>query len=328
MRRIPMSRIVTVGERAAVQAHAERYKRFDEATVCGAVEPTDESLDELDTPVYDSLAHALRDDDVDGVDICGPGAAYDDSLNAALDAGIPIRCDPPFALNEAQFDRLVSGASNEKGWLMAYSPHRFSRLYSRLRSDVETGAIGTIGVARIKRTAPFGGPGWNTSYDGVTAATDHVEVLCSVLAHDIDVLDWTFGAVGRVFVRARSSERYDHAHAVLTFQDGGRATIETTWSKECTPSPRVNVEYSGNHGRLNFNEHDATSALQEKSKSLNVDPPEDDCRGRVLREFVTQIQDSEKPPSDITPINPSRVTIAVRQSIDEELPITISEDSL
>lgn len=310
-----------------MQAHAERYKRFGEVTVCGAVGPADEPLDDLDVPIYDSLAHALRDD-VDGVDICGPGAAYDDTLNAALDAGIPIRCDPPFALDETQFDRLVSGASNENGWLMAHSPHRFSRLYSRLRSDVETGAIGTIGVARIKRTAPFGGPGWNTSYDGVTAATDHVEALCSVLAHDIDVLDWTFGAVGRVFARARSSERYDHAHAVLTFQDGGRATIETTWSKECTPSPRVNVEYSGNNGRLSFDERDAATALREKSTPLNVDPPEDDCRGRLLREFITHIQGSEKPPSDITPINPSRVTIAVRQSVDQQLPITIAEESL
>ncbi|SIR75817.1 Predicted dehydrogenase [Haladaptatus litoreus] len=323
-----MSRIVTVGRRAAVQAHADRYKQFDKATVCGAVGSADESFDDLDAPVYDSIAHALRDDDVDGVDICGPGAAYDDTLNTALDAGIPIRCDPPFALDEAQFDRRVSGASNENGWLMAHSPHRFSRLYSRLRSDVETGAIGTIGVARIKRTVPFSGPGWNTSYDGITAATGHVEALCSVLAHDIDILDWTFGAVGRVFARARSSERYDHAHAVLTFQDGGRATIETTWSKKCTPSPCVNVEYSGNHGRLNFNERDASTALQEKSVPLNGDPPEDDCRGRLLQEFVTHIHDNEKPSSNITPINPSRVTIAVRRSVDEGLPITIAEESL
>ncbi|WP_227379443.1 Gfo/Idh/MocA family oxidoreductase [Haladaptatus halobius] len=323
-----MPRIVIVGERAAVQAHAERYKQFDGVTVSGAVEPSNKPFDNIDVPVYDSVVHALRDGDVNGVDICGPGAVYDDALNAALDAGLPTRCDPPFAFDDAQFDRLVAGASNANGWLMAYSPHRFSRLYNRLRSDVETGGIGTIGVARIKRTAPFGDPGWNTSYVGVTATVDHVDALCSVFAHDIDVLDWTFGTIGRVFARARSGEQYDHAHAVLTFQNGGRATIETTWSKASTPSPRVSVEYSGNHGRLTFSDRDASTALQEESKPLNVDPPEVDCRGRLLHEFTARIQGTEKPPSDITPNHPSRVTVAVRRSVDKGLPITIAEESL
>ncbi|MFB9809119.1 Gfo/Idh/MocA family protein [Haladaptatus pallidirubidus] len=323
-----MSRIVMVGGRAAVQTHANRYKRFDDATVCGIVGPANESFDNLDAPVYNSVVLALREGDVDGVDICGSGALHDDTLNAALDAGIPIRCDPPFALDAGQFNRFVSEKSNEDGWLMAHSPHRFSRLYSRLRSDIETGAIGTIGVARIKRTAPFDGPGWNTSYAGITDVTDHIEVLCSVLAHDIDVLEWTFGAIGRVFARARSGEQYDHAHAVLTFRNGGRATIETTWSKACTPSPRVDVEYSGNHGRLKFNERDASTALEETSKPLTVDPPHDDCRGRVLRKFVSHIQNDKKPSSSITPTTPSRVTVAVRQSIDEGRPITIGEESL
>lgn len=316
-----MRRIVIVGRKTAVQAHAERYACFDDAAITGVVERGGKV--DIDAPGYDSLATALDAHKVDAVDVCGPGAASTDALDTALKAGIPVRCDPPFALDERRFDRLVSRASNTSGWLMAHSPHRFSRLYERLRSSVETGGIGAIGVARIKRTAPFDGPGWNVSYTGID--TTHENTLCAILAHDFDVLDWTFGTVDRVFVRKRSGGRYDHVHALLSFRNGGRATIETTWGNDVTPSPRVEVEYSGNHGRIDFSERDASTALRGEECSLTVDPIEDDCRGRLLRTFVDRLRGVERPPSDVAPESASQIAIAARRSIDKRVPVSLTE---
>ncbi|WP_224450288.1 Gfo/Idh/MocA family protein [Haloprofundus salilacus] len=328
-----MQRIVVVGAGAAVQAHAERYERFDDAAVYGVVGGAAESGDggsdfeSVDAPSYDSLSGALRDDDVDGVDICGPGSTFGDALETALNVGIPTRCDPPFALDDATYDRVVSLAAESNGWILSHSPHRFSRLYDRLHSAIESGGIGSIGVARIERTAPFCGPGWNVSYDGVSAIESHVDALCAVLAHDVDVLEWTFGPIERVFVRMRTSARCDHAHAVFAFREGGRATVETRWHRNEPPDPRVNVEYSGNHGRLDFDESDASTALREDGASLAVDPPEDDCRGRALRSFLDHLRDADLPPSDVAPTTPSRVVAAVRRSADEDIPVTLAEGS-
>ncbi|WP_224270870.1 Gfo/Idh/MocA family protein [Haloprofundus salinisoli] len=339
-----MKRIVAVGTEAAVRAHAERYRRFDDATVCGVVGVdfgstvdrkrsvgTDDSAargeaDALDAPRYESLLEALGAD-VDGVDICGPGVSHADALETALGAGVPVRCDPPIALDAEQFDRLVSCASGSEGWLVARSPHRFSRMYDRLHSAVESGGIGPIGVARIERTAPFDGPGWNVSYAEVRAVEGHTEALCSVLAHDVDVLEWTFGPVERVFVRARESERCDHAHAVFAFREGGRATVEIRWHRTETPTPRIGVEYSGKHGRLDFDEDDASTAFRAGTTPLAVDPPEDDCRGRALRAFLDRLGGTEAPPTNVAPASPSRVVVAARRSAVENRPITLTEES-
>lgn len=320
-----MRQIVAVGPETAVRAHVERYDRFDGATVSGVVGVSEAFADDADVSLYESVAHALSDASVDGIDVCGPGAAHGDALRSALNVGVPVRCDPPLALDDDGFDRLIWLASEGDGWLTAHSPHRHSRLYDRLRSAVDAGTIGNIGVARIKRTAPFDGAGWNSSYAGVSAAADPVDVLCSILAHDVDVLAWTFGRVERVFARARTSGRYDYAHAMLTFRDGGRATVETTWSNEDTPEPRIAVEYSGDHGRLDFDESDAATALRNGSGPQRVDPPEDDCRGRLLRTFLDRLEGEERAPSAIDPAAPSRAVAAVRRSVADGRPVTLAE---
>ncbi|MDS0301153.1 Gfo/Idh/MocA family oxidoreductase [Halogeometricum sp. S1BR25-6] len=318
-----MRKIVAVGPETAVRAHVERYDRFDDASVVGVAGVSETFADDVGLSRYESAARALADTSVDGVDVCGPGAAHGDALRSALGAGVPVRCDPPLALDDHEFDHLVSLASEGDGWLTAHSPHRHSRLYDRLRSAVDAGTIGSIGVARIKRTAPFDGAGWNSSYAGVSAAADPVDVLCSVLAHDVDVLTWTFGSVERVFARARTSNQYDYAHAMLTFRDGGQATVEATWNSKNASEPRVAVEYSGNHGRLDFDESDAATALRNGDGPQRVDPPEDDCRGRLLRTFLDQLEGEERSPSAVDPTAPSRTATAMRRSVVDGRPVTL-----
>ncbi|MUV56966.1 hypothetical protein [Halogeometricum sp. CBA1124] len=70
-----MEGIVVVGHDAAVQAHATRYARFDGAAVRGVVTGGD-SDQTVDGPRYESVADALAETDVDGVDVCGPGFAH------------------------------------------------------------------------------------------------------------------------------------------------------------------------------------------------------------------------------------------------------------
>ena len=277
-------------------------------------------------PRYDSLATAFEDSEVHGIDICGSGVGRANTIDAALSAGVPVRCDPPFSLDTRTADRLASQASNGTGWLLVHSPHRFSRLYERLRSSVEAGSIGTIGVARIKRTAPFDGPGWNVSYASVQRANDPEDVLCEVLAHDFDVLEWTFDTIERVFVRVRSGGGYDHAHALLTFRGGGRATVETRWTSDDVPAPQVHVEYSGNQGRLDFTEQDAATALSDGTQCLNVDPIEDDCRGYALRTFVDTLRGTEVPPETVFD-GATRVAVAARMSATRGKPVTLTEMS-
>ena len=150
--------------------------------------------------------------------------------------------------------------------------------------------------------------------------------FCEVLAHDFDVLEWTFDAVERVFVRTRSGEGYAHGHALLTFRGGGRATVETTWGRDDAPAPRLHVEYSGNHGRLDFHERDAATALSDGRRCLTVDPIEDDCRGRSLRAFVDSVRGEKRHPETVSDRAATRIAIATRRSADCGKPITLTGD--
>ncbi len=321
-----MRRIVLVGTNDSVRTHAERYARFEDATVVGVVPDAGTLPDGIDAPRYDSLATALDTAGAHGVDICGSGVGRTDAIGAALSADVPVRCDPPLSLDDAATDRLVSRASDGTGWVLVRSPHRFSRLYERLRTTVETGRIGTLGVARIKRTAPFDGPGWNVSYADAQRQDHAEDALCTVLAHDFDILEWTFDAIERVFVRVNSGDRFDHAHALLTLRDGSRATVETTWGRDDAPAPRLHVEYSGDHGRLDFHERDASTALSDGTRCLTVDPVEDDCRGRSLRTFVASIRGEERPPEVISDVGATRVATAVLESANSGKPVTLGEE--
>ncbi|MFC6823636.1 Gfo/Idh/MocA family protein [Halopelagius fulvigenes] len=321
-----MHGIVVVGRGPAVQAHASRYERFDGVTVCGVVGETD-AASSIEVPTHSSVVSALSETDAEGVDVCGPGFDFAEAVDDALDAGVPVRCDPPFALHERRFDAVVSEATDGDGWVLATSPHRFSRLYEQLRSAVEKGSIGDVGVARVKRTAPFDGSGWNVTYDGVAGVDGYEGVLCAIAAHDVDILEWTFGPIERAFARARAGDRYDTLHAMLAFRDGGRATVEVTWCGASAPSPHVEVEYSGSHGRLDFEDGTRSAALWEGAEPLSVDPPEDDCCGRSLRAFADALRDDEGASDGVGPTASTRGAIALRRSIEKGRPVPLAEVS-
>ncbi|MUV56967.1 hypothetical protein [Halogeometricum sp. CBA1124] len=161
----------------------------------------------------------------------------------------------------------------------------------------------------------------------VRAVESFEDALCAVVAHDVDVFEWTFGSVERAFARAREGDRCDHVHAVLAFREGGRGTVETTWYADSPPAPRVEVEYSGSHGRLDFDDSDVSSTLHAAGTPVDVDPPEDDCRGRCLHQFVESLRGGDRPPAGVEPMGPSRVAVAMRQSIAAGEPRTLAEAS-
>ncbi|WP_363466796.1 Gfo/Idh/MocA family protein [Halogeometricum borinquense] len=322
-----MRRIAIVGREPAARGHAERYVRFEDATVCAAV-GFDDPPSGTAIPTFESVSDAVTETEADAVDVCGPGSAHVQSVEAALDEEIPVRCDPPVALDTQTVERVEELASNGDGWLYAHSSHRFSRLYERLQRGVESGDIGTLGVARVKRTAPFDRVGWNDSYLGIDRASSPEDALCGVVSHDVDTLHWTFGPVERVFARRRTGDSYAHVHLLLRFRNGGRGTVEATWGRADPPESRVEVEYAGDHGRLRFTEDDASAALKDEHESLDPDPPEDDCRGRLLRAFVDRLHGVERPPAAIgSDGDLLRTAVAVRTSMDEERPVELGEVS-
>ncbi len=323
-----MKTIAVVGRGRGVRRTVERYAQLDDVAV-RAVVPDDDSDAERAVvssaiPAYATLDEAVASGPLDAVDVCGPGAAALPAVWTALDAGLTVRCDPPLGFESSDLEALDLRPADDR--LVVTSPNRYSRLYRQIHAEVENGGIGALGVARIVRTAPYPEQGWNAWY----ASTEERELapedaLVSVAAHDFDVLRWTFGPIERTFGRVALGETYDHAHILLQFRNGAKGHLELTWGVS-PPTPRVEIECSGDHGRIEFSEADAVAVRSDARGDIDPDGPEDDCYARMCRAFVESVRSDDGDLHVATDRSETtRVAIATRRSFDEGRPVRIDE---
>lgn len=107
---------------------------------------------------HDTLDQLVRDDDVDVVYIATPHHLHRQHAVACLDAGKPVLCEKPFALNAAETGQIVEHARRSRRFCMEAMWTRFHPLVLKVRSMVQAGEIGTVRML----TAEFGHP---TPYD-------------------------------------------------------------------------------------------------------------------------------------------------------------------
>ncbi|WP_101296817.1 Gfo/Idh/MocA family protein [Halegenticoccus soli] len=323
-----MRTVAIVGRGRAIRRNAERYECIDDVAVGGLVTDAPTEIPEgIDAPAYGTLDESLRELPVDAVDVCGPAAEHRSTVRTALEAGLSVRCDPPLAYAREDLDSLVSTADASDGRLVAASVNRFSRLYGRMRDHAEGGGIGSLGVARIKRTAPSPDQGWNAWYVALRAAETPGTVLGAVAAHDFDVLRWLFGPIDRVFARAAEGGAYDHVHVLLRFENGAKGQVEVTWSDAAVP-PRVEIELAGDHGVVRFTEEDAVSVRSSGGETIDPAARDDDCYARMLRAFVNRSDRAADGAADVSAAAAAtRAVLATRRSIAEGRPVSIDEVS-
>lgn len=332
-----MESIAIVGRTPALLLRAERYALLDDATV-QAVVPCDDKNDtgrperirqELSSSPtevyphileYESLANALaaEGDDIDGIDIASPALIVDDALDSALNADAPIICTPPLVNDPGRLDDARSHFSELDTWVMNGNPHRYSRFYEQLEKQIEAGAIGTLGVARIKRGVPHLNQGWNSWY------VEGGSLIDGVMAYDFDLLTEMFGPIKRVFSRVGDEGSTVHAHVLLRFQSGATGQVEATPNRS-ESSPEAKIEFSGNHGRVIFSEE--TSWVRYRVKGQR-DPsvPADDCYTRMIRAFLDCVRDGDSPQSGVSDaFTTTRAVLAAERSAATGQPVRPTE---
>ena len=90
---------------------------------------------------YSSL---VADPAVDVVYVATPNAFHHDHTLLALEAGKPVLCEKPFALNAAEADEMVAAARGRRLFLMEGMWTRFVPLTVRLREMLSQRAIGDV----------------------------------------------------------------------------------------------------------------------------------------------------------------------------------------
>ncbi len=93
---------------------------------------------------YGSYEELVADSSIDAIYVATPHPAHHDNVILALNAGKPVLCEKPFAVNAKQAQAMVDAAVKNKVALMEAMWARFLPHYAKVREIVASGVLGPI----------------------------------------------------------------------------------------------------------------------------------------------------------------------------------------
>jgi predicted dehydrogenase len=93
---------------------------------------------------YGSYEELVQDPSIDAVYVATPHPAHKENVIAALNAGKPVLCEKPFAVNARQAQEMVDAAVENNVALMEAMWSRFLPHYAQVREIIASGILGKI----------------------------------------------------------------------------------------------------------------------------------------------------------------------------------------
>jgi predicted dehydrogenase len=93
---------------------------------------------------YGSYEELVADPQVDAIYVATPHPAHKENVILALNAGKPVLCEKPFAVNAAEAQQMVDAAHKNGVALMEAMWARFLPHYAQVREIIQSGVLGKI----------------------------------------------------------------------------------------------------------------------------------------------------------------------------------------
>lgn len=253
-----MQRVAVIGAGTMGRTHANIYASLPDSEVVAICDPRIEAAQELaeslSAGAFTKLDDAINDVGFDVVDICTPTPTHLDYIKNAAAAGKHIFCEKPLARTISQAMEAQRAAEEAGVTLFVGHVVRWFPEYRRLKSIIDSGAIGETVMVRTTRGGLLhGGVGnWFANLQMSGGA------VLDLTIHDFDWLRWCYGKVRRVYAKGLYASQIpgkDHTLVTLRFDNGVIAHVEGNWArpdKFCT-----SVEVAGTEGLLSFSSADS-----------------------------------------------------------------------
>ena len=274
---------------------------------------------------------ALLASGLDGLVIATGTGTHPELIKAGVDAGIPVFCEKPVALNVADALPVLAYIRDRNGVVQIGHQRRFDAAYQEARRAYQAGELG-----------------WIHSLRAVTCdmAPPPVEFLassgglfrdCSV--HDFDILRWLTGReIVEVYARGSNNGDpaigeagdVDTALALVTFDDGTVGTVSAT--RYNGAGHDVRLEIQGSRSSLMVGLDDKTAlASAEAGVSFPAGEPHRTFAGRFEQayrsemaafvELILGLRDNPCTPEDA--VAASRVADAAQESLATGAPVRV-----
>lgn len=256
-----------------------------------------------DLEVYDAYAGLLRDTRLDAVIICLPTFLHEQYVMEAVERGLAVLCEKPFALDAAAADRMLKGAEQAGTLLMVGQVLRFWPQYVRINDLVSGGTLGSIKAVSAFRLAKY--PPWGEWFRDPAKSGG---CLLDLHIHDLDFVHWLLGHPADVFttgVRSGSGS-WDHVLTTLRYE-GAVAEIEGSFLMPESWPFTAGIRVVGELGCVEY-EFRVPGNIEQRAEAVNrlrlyradgtvtePDVRDEDCFVSELRYFADCIEKRQRP---------------------------------
>ncbi|MDF2650453.1 MAG: oxidoreductase [Paenibacillus sp.] len=295
-------KVAIVGSGGMGRVHASAYLGMPGVELVGVCDIDYPLAVELgksaNSPVFASFEEMMEAVHPDVVSLTLPSHLHKEYAQKAAKLGAHVICEKPISLTLEDAQAVIDTCEEHGVKLFIGHVVRFFPDYVQMKETIDSGRLGTIGVAHLKRVGSHPGDvrPWFKDEDKSGG------VIVDLMVHDIDFARWALGEVKSVYCMRRLENEYDYALITLLFENGAVANLEGYWGYP--GSFRTAAEFAGSKGVIRGNSEDTKSLQIRKVKAdtegarfaeVPRSPSLRDPYSIELEHFITCIRDNREP---------------------------------
>lgn len=274
----------------------------------------------------------LLESGVDGLVIATGTATHPELIRAGVDAGIPVFCEKPVALNVSAALPVLDYIRENNGVVQIGHQRRFDSGYVEAKRAYQTGELGWIHSLRAV-TCDMTPPPVE-----FLATSGGLFRDCSV--HDFDILRWLTGReIVEVYAKGSNNGDpaiggvgdVDTALALITFDDGTVGTVSASRYNGAGHDVRLEIQGSSGSIMVGLDEKAALSSAESGVTFPDGDPHQsfaerfDQAYHSEMVAFVELVMgERENPCTPEDAVAASRVADAAQESLATGLPVKVA----
>lgn len=236
-------RIALAGMGFMGRTHLEAYSHLPDVEIVAVCTRGGSGASEIPDAarVYTDFAAMISMGGFDAVDICLPTGLHPETAVAALEAGYPVLCEKPLALDLEGCSRVIEASNRSKGTIAVAHCLRFWPAYAAAKRLIDSGRFGRVLHADLSRVSPT--PDWasnswllDPSESGGAALDFHI--------HDADMILDLFGPPEGVCSRGLSSDSRGVYHLTTLYEYSDFVAVATGgWTASASYGMRMEARF-------------------------------------------------------------------------------------
>lgn len=246
-----ISRIGVVGCGQMGQWHLDAYRKMGSVELAAFVDTdiakANSFAKKVNANAYASYQEMFQKEKIDGVSICTVPSTHKDIVLAALDAGINVLCEKPYAISTAQAQEMLEKARAKNRVLLTAFKFRFFDEVRNAKDILDKGSLGKILSFRLM----FGG---YINMAGTWFSNKEISgggIIMDNGPHAFDLIRYLLGEFSHIeaqVIQGQDIAVEDTAQVYCQLQTGARGVMGLSWT---LPVPsKTYLEIYGQEGTL------------------------------------------------------------------------------